>query len=79
MVTENHRLNDEILKFKEYKPEEPNEVLKRKLKNAEKELQGKDLLIASLQQKVREMKLNNFLQIFKNFFHLSSFRQLMKL
>lgn len=56
LVTENHRLNDEILKFKEYKPEEPNEVLKRKLKNAEKELQGKDLLIASLQEKVRGMK-----------------------
>jgi hypothetical protein len=31
-------------------------VLKRKLKNAEKELQGKDLLIASLQEKVRGMK-----------------------
>ena len=52
LVTENHRLNDEILKLKEYKPEEPSEVLKRKLKNAEKELQGKDHLISSLQEKV---------------------------
>ena len=53
LVAENHRLNDEVSKFKEYKPEEPNEVFKRRLKNAEKELQGKDLLIASLQEKVR--------------------------
>ncbi len=51
-MTENHRLNDEILKHKEQKPEEPNEVLKRKLKNAEKELQGKDHLILNLQEKV---------------------------
>lgn len=52
LVIENARLNDEILKFKDYKPEEPNEVLKRRLKNAEKELQGKDHLIFSLQEKV---------------------------
>jgi hypothetical protein len=63
LVAENHRLNDEVSKFKEYKPEEPNEVFKRRLKNAEKELQGKDLLIASLQEKVRitNHEIKNFL------------------
>ncbi|KAK4029361.1 hypothetical protein OUZ56_022359 [Daphnia magna] len=53
IVAENQRLNDDILKFKEYKPEEPNEVIKRKLKNAEKQLQGKDCLILSLQEELR--------------------------
>lgn len=52
LVIENHRLNDEISKTKEYKPDEPNEILKRKLKNVEKELQGKEHLIFSLKEKV---------------------------
>lgn len=52
LVNENQRLQDEISKHKEYKPQEPNEALKRKLKNIEKELQGKDYLIISLQEKV---------------------------
>ncbi|XP_057366083.1 cingulin-like protein 1 [Daphnia carinata] len=53
ILADNHRLNDDILKLKEYKPEEPNEVVKRKLKNAEKQLQSKDCLILSLQEELR--------------------------
>lgn len=51
-MAENHRLNEDILKFKEYKPDEPNEVVKRKLKNAENQMHGKDCLILSLQEEV---------------------------
>lgn len=54
LVTENHKLQDEISKSKEYRPEEPNEVLKRKVKHLEKEIQGKNQLIAALQEKVVE-------------------------
>jgi len=52
LVTENQNLNEVIAKTKLQKPEEPDEILKRKFNNAEKELQGKDYQICSLKEKV---------------------------
>jgi hypothetical protein len=52
LVTENQNLNELVARAKLQKLEEPDEVLKRKLNNADKELQGKDYQICSLKEKV---------------------------
>lgn len=51
-MTENQNLTDVIAKTKLQKLDEPDEVLKRKLSSAEKEVQGKDYQICALKEKV---------------------------
>lgn len=56
-MAENHSLKEELVRCKEQKPLNPDEVLELKLKEAEKQIQGKDYLVASLKEKVTLSKI----------------------